>query len=167
MTDFAKIKESLNAMNGSVITNPISCEIVSVQGDSCTVKINGGLEIPDVRLRATLNTESDHLLITPKKGSKALVISVSGELDDLALFKIDKIEKIEYVQGNFKVSVDSTAGKVTVKSGNVSLKSLMSEIHDIITNLKVNTPSGPSVGILPDTVTSLNLFNTHINNLLN
>ena len=127
----------------------------------------GNLELPDVRLRATLNDGDDQLLITPKKGSKALLISMDGTLNDLALFKIDQVDKIEYKQDDFEFTLDSQSKKVTLKNNNVSLKSLMKELHDIISNLKVNTPAGPSVGILPDSQTALQQFNTHFNNLLN
>jgi hypothetical protein len=167
MSDKAvQIKEILGKMSEKGHTLPITCEIVSVQGDSCTVKIEGGLELSDVRLRASIGSQSDELLITPKAGSKALVWSVTGTLDDLVLVKVDQIEKITYKQDGLELEIDSMSKKVSVKNNQVSMLDLFDSIFDIITNIKVNTPSGPSVGILPDTVQALAQFKQDYNNIL-
>ena len=101
------IKSVLKGMIGTSYTQPITCEVVSIQGNSCTVKLESGLELTDVRLRATLAQGSDELLITPKQGSTALVWSVTGELDDLVLLKCDQIEKIGYKQDGLEFEINS------------------------------------------------------------
>lgn len=163
----AQIKAKLREIVGGSVTIPLSCEVVSIQGTSCTVKIAGGLELPDVRLRATISNSTDELLITPKEGSKALVWSVTGTLEDLVLLKCDQIAKITYKQGDLEFGLDSATQKVTIKNNTTSLGDLMNELHDIITNLKVTTPSGPSTGVLPDTTASLLQFKTNFQQLLN
>lgn len=167
MADYADIKRKLQEMMGGAINQPIQCEVKSVGGLACTVVLDDGMELSDVRLRATLKEDDNQLLITPKKGSKALVWSVDGTLNDLVLIKCDEIEKIEYKQEDLEVVIDSTDKKVTIKNNQASLKSLMQEIHDLITNLKVTTPAGPSTGVLPDTTASLVQFKTHFEGLLN
>lgn len=139
--------------------------VKSVEGTSCTLTIDS-LDLPDVRLRATLNDSNDELLITPKVGSYALAMTVTGNLDDLMIIKCDQIEKIEFKQSGLQVVIDSTDGKVSVKNNSVSLLDLYDAVFDIITNLKVTTPSGPSTGLLPDTVTSLTQFKTKYKQLL-
>jgi hypothetical protein len=167
MNNLTEIKRRLRELTGDVSTLPVSCEVVSVEGISCTVEVAGGLQIPDVRLRATLANGTDEMLIIPKKGSKALVWSVTGDLTDLVLVKIDQIESIAYKQDGLEIFIDSVAKKVTVKNDSISLKSLMQEVHDLIQNLKVTTPSGPSTGVLPDTTTALVQFKTNFQQLLN
>ncbi len=161
------IKNSLREMMGVGFTAPISCEVVSVEDNSCTIKIAGGMELPDVRLMATINNDTDVLLITPKVGTKALVWSVTGDLNDLVLLKCDQIDNVRYKQGDLEFELDSQSKKVTIKNNTTSLGQLMQDLHDIITNLKVTTPAGPSTGVLPDTTASLLQFKTDFKQLLN
>src|SRR5690554_6062142 len=149
MSVYSEIRKKLQEITRGDLTTPIQCEVVSVEGISCTVIIAGGLELSDVRLRATLAMGDNQLLITPKVGTKALVLSVDGTLNDLTLIKCDEVEKIEYIQDDLEVAIDSDSKKVTIKNNQVSLKSLFEEIHDLIMNLKVTTPAGPSTGVLP------------------
>lgn len=140
-------------------------EVVSIEAESCTVKIDD-LEIPDVRLKATINEASDYLLLKPKKGTMVMMISLTGQMDDLAVIRCDEVEFVEYKQNGLNVLIDSKDKKVSVKNDNVSLVDLFTQIKDIITNLKVLTPSGPSTGLLPDTVTALTQFTFKFKQLL-
>ena len=94
----SEIKKRIRELNGNSLTLPISCEVVKVDGISCTVKIAGGLEVPDVRLRASLVASDDSLVLTPKVGSKAMIWSVTGTLDDTILLKAAEYESIAYAQ---------------------------------------------------------------------
>lgn len=160
------IKRSLQGMSNKDMTLPISCEVVSVEGLTCTVKIAGGMEIPDVRLRASTTAGSSELLVTPKVKSKALIWSVSGTLDDTVLLKCDQIETISYKENGFEFTIDSTTKKIDIKNDQTSLKQLMQSVHDLIQNIKVTTPSGPSTGVLPDTTAALLQFSTKFKSLL-
>jgi hypothetical protein len=162
-----EIKKKIRELNGNQMTLPISCEIVKVDGISCTVKIAGGLEVPDVRLRASLVASDNSLVLTPKVGSKAMIWSVTGTLDDTILLKSDEYETLSYKQNGLEVLIDSKTKKVTIKNERVSLKSLMEELHDVISNLKVITPNGPSTALDPSSIASLLQFKTHISQLLN
>lgn len=167
MSVYSEIRKKLQEITGVDLTTPIQCEVVSVEGISCTVKIAGGLELSDVRLRATLATGDNQLLIIPKKGTKALILSVDGTLNDLTLIKCDEVEKIEYKQEDLEVVIDSVSKKVMIKNNQASLKGLFSTVHDFITNIKLSTPSGPTASVIyPDPV-QLNDFQTAFNNLLN
>lgn len=167
MADYTEIKRKLLELMGGSINQPISCTVKSVDGNHCTVALQDGMELSDVRLRATLATGDNQLLIIPKKGTKALILSVDGTLNDLTLIKCDEVEKIEYKQEDLEVVIDSVSKKVTVKNNQASLKGLFSTVHDFITNIKLSTPSGPTANVIyPDPV-QLNDFQTAFNNLLN
>lgn len=173
MSKIAEIKRRLQELMGDQLYLPISCKVVSVEGSSCTVELNDGFLLADVRLMATVNDENNHFLITPKVGTKALVWSVSGTLDDLVLLKCDQVAKISYVQNGLELSIDSESGKVSVKNSMVSLKDLLEMMQDLIMNLKVigtGVPPGSpftSSELDPVTVTNLLAFKMKCQSLLN
>ena len=167
MSAESAIKSKFQEMFSGGITLPITCEVVSVQGNSCTVKIQGGLEIPDVRLRATLTNAADELILTPKAGSKALAWSITGDYDDLVLLRSDRYESVKYTQDGLEVLLESQTKKVTVKNQSASLYELMDSVHSIISNIIVLTPQGPSTGLDPSSILALTAFETKFKNLLN
>ena len=94
-----RIKELIRQIGGAKSTSLFTAEVVSVQGYTCTVKVNT-LVLSDVRLRE-LTTDSQHLiLITPKVGSNVLIADLGGELRDLAVIQFSDIEKIELGEAN-------------------------------------------------------------------
>lgn len=161
-----EIKKAMEQLFTPKSNQLIDCIVTAIDGVGCTIKINGGLELPGVRLRATIADGTDEFIVYPKVGSKALALSVSGDLSDLVLIKADKVEKIVYKQGMVEFELDATTGKVKLTNGAVSLKDLFSQLHDIISQLIVLTPNGPSSGLGPTSVTSLAQFSTAFNNLL-
>ncbi|WP_107039971.1 hypothetical protein [Brumimicrobium mesophilum] len=166
MSEYAKIKELIRAIVGDMSNLPIFGTVTSVDSETCTIKLSSGLKIPDVRLRATVDGSTDFLKLIPKIGSKALVLSITGELDDLVMIKCDETEKIEYSQDGLIISIDSTDKKISIKNDTTSLHDIFDKLSALITNLKVNTPAGPSVGLLPDTIAELEVFETTYNSLL-
>lgn len=164
-----KYKKLVDTMKAAVKqTLPLSlfnAEVKSVEGESCTVMV-GELELDEVRLKATINDEDNKIIVVPKVGSKVLIGSLSGDLADLSVLKIDEIEKIEYEQDGLSIEIDSVSKKVSVKNESTSLKDIMQELSDLLKQFKVNTPSGPSTNILPDTLTAIMQFETHFKQLL-
>lgn len=173
MSKLTEIRRKLKELMGDRLSLPINCKVVSVEGNSCTVELNGGFQLADVRLMATVNDDNNQFLITPKIGSKALVFSVSGTLDDLVLLKCDQVAKMSYVQDGLEVVIDSSTGKVSVKNDLVSLKDLFVMVHDLIMNLKVmgvGVPPGSlftSNAIDPGTIASLTNLQMKFQSLLN
>lgn len=72
--------------------------VKSIEGTSCTVEI-AGLDIPDVRLRATLADTEAELLITPAVGSGVIVGSLSGDLTQLVVLSVDRADTITLHSG--------------------------------------------------------------------
>lgn len=162
----AQLKRLLKEILGENPNVPFPATVVSVQGQTCTVKIAGGLEVSDVRLKTTVSDESDYFLLTPKINSDVLLLSSDGSLRSLTVIKIDQIEKFEFVQNGLVVEFDAADSKVSIKNDDTSLKDLFGELVAIIRELKVYTAMGPSGTPLPDTMTSLLDFESLFNRLL-
>lgn len=166
MDTAAEIKKVLKEFLGANPNLPITVTVMSVQGDSCTVKLLSGLDLPDVRLKATVNEDEDSLLIVPKIGSEVIVMSQTGELSSLMVIKVDAVEKIVYKKADFEFVVDGTTKKVTIKNGTANLGVLMNNLIDAISTAQIICPNGPGT-INLTTVEQLNQIKTMFNLILN
>lgn len=158
MDNYAKLGEMLKGRQQGA-TPLFYASVVSVQGDSCTIDY-AGLELDDVRLKASGTALDNKLLITPKVGTRALIGSLSGDFRELILLRADEPEKIAYTYGGLEVIIDSTDKKISLKNGDTSLIQLFDAIKQVITNLTVTTSTGPSGTPLPPTITAVNQFYT-------
>lgn len=125
---------SLSQSKGSTFYQGI---VKSIEGTSCTVNIEG-LDIPDIRLRASLTEEGDELLITPKVGTAVIVGSLSGDINNLAVLSVDVADTIVFhggKQGGLVISPKLVA----------RLNSLEEEINSLKTAIKT-APIGTSDG---------------------
>ncbi len=167
MDKYAKFVHTLQ--KGIIPPKPLPimvATVVSVQGESCTISIDG-LELTEVRLKSAIDDKEDRLLIVPKKDSKVLVGSLTGDFKDLCVLKIDEVESVEYNQDGLKFILDSKTKKITIENDQVNLKDILQELSDLLKEFKVNTPMGPSVSILPDTLTAIIQFETNFKKILN
>jgi hypothetical protein len=157
-------------------------------GNRCTVKLFGSdLVVSDVTLIAEEDA-GQWFCVTPKIGSIVLVGAVNNQVSDMYLVQYGEVEKIDILiaetalkfgkdsisiktsnssvfldqdkitvtQG--KTVVELTAGKVTIKNEEVSLKSIFDDLSNLIQNLKVVTSTGPSTALFADTIASLAAF---------
>lgn len=185
MEGISEIKKLIREIVGANPNLPIPATVLSVDGDLCKVRIKSGLELTDVKLKATSNGDENYILITPKVNTNVLLLSHSGGLENLTVIKVDDIEKIEYKQNGLTVEIDSTTPKVLLKIANdleiladgtdkkvslkndtVSLVDLLQELADFLKQLKVYTPAGPSGTPLPDTIGAIEQFETRFKQLL-
>lgn len=171
MNKYAELKDKLRKLIGVQSMPFFIAEVVKVTGSTCTVKYSD-LEIPDVRLQATENSASNYFRLTPKQGSKVLVVGLdtAQPLDDLVIFKTNEIEKIEFVQDGLKWELDATSGKMGLSNNTTSLLDIMNSLTSLLNSFKVicPTPAGPapSTGIDPSTIFNLNLFENTFKTLL-
>lgn len=165
MGDFTEIKKKLKEIVAANSNLPISGVVEAVSGDSCSVKIKSGLVLTDVKLKATIGNE-DYLILTPKVGSNVLLLSLSGDLENLTVIKVDQLEKMEYSQGGLIVLADSEDGKVSIKNGQASFVDILSDLATLLKQIKVSTGVGPSGTPLPDSIVAIEQFETKINQLL-
>lgn len=166
MDKYKKLGDYLKQNAAGVQMLPLfNADVVSVEGESCTIDIDG-LHIDEVRLKATINGNTNKIIITPAVGSTVLVGSLTGDLKDLAVVSVDEVEKLEYLQSGLHIVIDSSDGKMEVSNNAVSLKNIFQSLADLIRQLKVFTPVGPSGTPLPDTITRVSNFETDFKSIL-
>ena len=165
MDKLVQIKKRLREIVEVTPNLPITATVVAVENDYCTVELKSGLHISDVKLKATIGND-DYLKVIPKVGSTVVVISLTGDKNNLVLLKIDEAEKIEYKQSGLEVLIDSTDGKVSIKNSELSLIDVFSDLAALLKELKVYTPAGPSGTPLPDTIAAITELEAEFNQLL-
>jgi hypothetical protein len=166
MNKAAEIKKALIEALGAKPNLPITAEVVSVEENTCTVKLVSELVLSDVRLCATISEDADLFVLVPKVGSEVVLISQTGKLSGLMVIKVDAIETIKYKKGTFEFIIDGTTGKVTLKKEGANFGGLINELIDALVGAVITTPSG-SGSISPATVTQLNQIKSKFNLILN
>lgn len=166
MADLSEIKKLIREIVGDQSNLPIPAIVRSIEGDSCTVELSSGLIIDDVKLKATITEGDNYMRLIPKVNTKVLLLSLSGDVENIAVIKVDQAQKFEYSQEGLKVIIDSEDSKVTIQNGSTSLKQVFEQLADLLKEFKVNTPSGPSTNILPDTLVAILDFQTKFNQIL-
>ena len=132
------IKEAIRAIaNGGGGKTFFTAEVVSVSGDTCTVK-SDGLEMSDVAICAIGGASGNSLVVVPKVGSTVLVADLSeGTRRDLAIVKYTEIESITINGGNL--------------GGLVKIQELTNKLNALVN--KFNTHTHPAMlGESPVTV---------------
>jgi len=131
-----RIKELIRQIGGARNTSLFTAEVVSVQGDTCTVKANT-LILSDVKLRE-ITTDTTHLLrITPTVGSNVLIADLGGELRDLAVIQFSDVDKIELGEANH-----TTAKADVLKTELEKLTERVDGIIDAINNAVPGSSDG-------------------------
>ena len=166
MDKATKIKRALLEALGVNPNLAITAEVVSIQNNTCTVKLVSDLVLTDVRLCATVNEGQDSFVIVPKIGSEVVLMSQTGTLAGLMVIKVDAIESVLYKNGAFEFKVDGTTQKVTLKNASVNFGELIENLIDTVSNSVIDTPNGPGA-INAVTKTALNQIKTQFNSILN
>ncbi|NDP26462.1 MAG: hypothetical protein GZ087_03405 [Flavobacterium sp.] len=162
----AEIKKVLKEVLGANPNLPITATVVSVEGNTCAVKLLSGLVLSDVRLSATINDDVDCFLIVPKIDSEVIIMSQTGELSGLMVVKVDAVEKISYKKSDFEFVIDGTTKKVTLKNAGANLGVLIGNLIDTISGAQIICPNGPGT-INPTTIGQLTQIKTMFNIILN
>ena len=166
MDKIKQIAELIKSIGGFKPFTPIVADVVSVEGESCTVKLSTGLEISDIRLKSSINNGADYFLITPSIGSKVWIMTINNDLSDSLVIKIDQIDKWEIKQNGLIFLIDGTDGKISIKNNATSLLDVFQDLKDLIGQITVSTGVGPSGTPLPPTIASLTAVETKFKNLL-
>ncbi|WP_271783866.1 hypothetical protein [Aquimarina algiphila] len=166
MDKIAQLRQKLQEAVGVTPNLPIMATVIDIQDDHCSVKLTSGLELTDVRLKATISEGNEFMIITPVIGSDVMLLSSTGNLDNLTVIKVDQVQKIEIRQNGLQIITDSSDKKVSVKNDQVSLIAIMTDLATLLKQLKVFTPIGPSGTPLPDSIEAITEFETKFNQLL-
>lgn len=166
MDKTVQIRKALIEAVGIKPNLAITAEVVSIENTTCTVVLNTGLVIDDVRLCATINNSEDSFVLVPNIGSDVILISQTGELSGLFVARVDSLESIIYKKGDFEFKVDGKTGKVTLKNGSDNLGNLISTLITEIQNAIILTPAGPG-NIALSTKGKLEEIDTKFKTLLN
>lgn len=126
-----------------------SAQVVSVQGDTCTVKIDE-LDLPDVRLTPTTTQRDETLLLTPAIDSFVLVGSLSGDLNNLCVLASDTLASVELTIGDISVFIDKEGvvlnggelgGLVKLDDVTKKINALENQLNQLKNILKAWTPA--------------------------
>lgn len=145
---------------------PIQAQVVSLEDDTCSVVLASGMELNNIRLKAGIGSGEGYFIQRPKIGSKAVLLSITGTLEDLMLLRADEIENFEFSSGGLQFLIDSEDGKIKIKNSETDLKKIFQMNADLLKAFKVYTPSGPSGTPLPDVVLKITEFETEFKKLL-
>ena len=118
MNNAQEIKEAIRriAVGGRGKQLHLVGTVKSVEGETCTVDI-AGLELDEVRLTAASDGADGKLLLTPKAGSRVLMVDLSGgELRDMAVVGYTHVEKIEATCGQIELNGGENGGLVNIES---------------------------------------------------
>lgn len=159
------LRELISESCGETILIPAT--VTEITGSCCTVLVNKSLEMRDVWLKVSIDDNENKLLIIPKPGSLVLLASLSGDLRDLAVVKVDEPDRIEYIAKSTKIEIDGDSGKISITNGGVSLSDLFFDLSDLIENLKLSTPSGPTGGLMANSIVELDKFKEKCNCFFN
>lgn len=136
MDKYKELADHLRTFGGGTPTSVYQGIVRAVDGLTCEVEI-GGIIIPGVRLRASLSEQEAHLLITPAVGSAVIVGSLSGDLAELVVLAVDRVE-----------SVVINGGRL---GGLVNIEALTTKLNELVAavNSHVHTSSGKGAPTTP------------------
>ncbi|MBS1535307.1 MAG: hypothetical protein JST78_09535 [Bacteroidetes bacterium] len=168
MDKVAEFKRLLKEVANERGINFVMGTVISIEQDSCTVKITEDLVISDVKLSATIfDTPGDGLKLLPKIGTDALMISTSGKLTDLVLLKADNYSQIVFKQNGLEFLVDSVTKKVTLKNESVNLGQLINTLIDAVSAAQIINSDTTTGTLNPASIAALNNIKTQFNQILN
>lgn len=167
MDKYKKLGDYFKSLATDAITHMplVNAKVISVEGESCTVEFDG-LQIDEVRLKATINGQANKIIVEPKTGSMVLIGSLTGDLKDLAVLSVDEVAKLQYEQDGLSILIDSTDNKIKIENQTTSLKDVLQKLADLLKQFQVFTPSGPSGTPLPPTIASITEFETEFKSIL-
>jgi hypothetical protein len=136
MDAYRKLADNLNSLLNPNGNMAIYQGIVKkVHGNLCDLLI-GNILIEDVRLKASETTDDGEILLVPAIGSAVTVGSLSGDLSQLVVIAVDKVDSIK-VTGSITIN----GGKL---GGMVNVKALTSKLNEFVREFNLHTHTTPN-----------------------
>ena len=146
--------------------------VAEVGENSCKVKlISNDLKLEDVLYTATQGNTNGFFSI-PKEGTNVLIAPIGGDENSLYLLAMDEITQVRLVLEDETITIDKegfktelSKGKLIFKNENSDLKTLITDLVDMVTQLTLSTAVGPSGTPLPPTISKADEIKQSINGL--
>lgn len=163
MDIYSKIAQQIKgiAKDTARIDTCLVCEVTSVDDTTCSAEYDG-FELEDIRLYAIIDTSL--CVLKPKVGSKILVASIDGSIENLYVLKCQEYETVRYQVEQTSLQIDS--GGVSIQKGSESLRALMLDFITLIKSLKLATPAGPTTQIVYPTALQIQQLENRVKDLL-
>lgn len=130
MDDYRELKDRLKALGDrSRIVTIWQGKVNSVSGMVCEVQI-GSIAVPGVRLKASELESENVMVVVPKVGTAVTIGSLSGDLSQLVVLKVDEAE-----------SVILNGGKL---GGLINIDVLTQKINELISTFNSHTHVCPN-----------------------
>lgn len=116
MDNYSEIARIIKEMAGTVQVIMFTAEVVSVEGDTCTISVEG-LDVPDVLLTPADDGKEGKLTITPKVGSIVTVADLSGgTMRRMAVVQWGEVERINCTCEQIELNGGENGGLVNIES---------------------------------------------------
>ena len=127
MDNYRELANLVKAAAGRPALTLMQGIVRAVNGNLCNIEI-GSITIPDVRLRASESVDEQQLLIIPAIGSAVIVGSLSGDLTELVVLAVDRVERITINGGQL--------------GGLINIEALTQKINELVQALNTHTHQG-------------------------
>lgn len=163
MDIYSKIAQHIKgiAKDAAKIDTCLVCTVTSVSDTVCSATYDD-FEFEDIRLHAVV--DSSITILKPKLGTKILVGSIDGSIENLYVLKAQDYDLVKYQVENSVVQIDSQG--ILIQRGDENLRKLLLDIVSLLKSLKVATPTGPSSKLITPTPIQLIDIETRIKSLL-
>lgn len=163
MDIYSKIAQQIKgiAKDSAKIDTCLVCTVTSVDDTTCSAEYDG-FELEDIRLYAIIDTSV--CILKPKVGSKILVSSIDGSIENLYVLKCQEYETVCYQVEQVSLQIDSEG--VSIQKGSESLRALMLDFIALVKSLKLATPAGPTTQIMYPTAVQIQQLETRVKDLL-
>lgn len=128
--------------------------VTKVDGLCCSIQF-GNLEVSGVRLRASISNNDKQIIVVPKEGTAVIVGSLSGDLSNLVVLKVDEIESIEVNGGKL-------GGLINIEDLTDKLNNLVSEVNKLKDCFNQHTHSGQISGTATPTQAGFVVSGTYL-----
>lgn len=145
MNPLSDIRKSICTMVGKSGGIAFTAQVVSVDGECCTVDYNG-LQVSDVRLRAVVNGEQSKILVTPKVGSYVMVVSLTDDMTQLIVSAFSEVDKIEIDTGKIVLNGGQNGGIVNITQLTQKLNDMVNMFNAHMHTAPIGGTTTPPIG---------------------
>jgi len=102
--------------------------------------------------------------IKPKSDTSCLIGMIENQDAATFLIEAEEVEEAEIKFGQCELKMDASG--FLIKRGGVSMTDLFQQLVDLLKQFGLTTPAGPTTGLLPPTMASVNQLETSFKQLL-